>query len=90
MTPAIATAPVSRDERHFILIHAREAFMRAKNRVATLPALRTLLDITRDLLAWQEEHDRQVFYFSKSHKWHYRCCLSNDRQTQEKGSFLRL
>jgi len=54
------TAPVSRDELRFLLAYAREAFMRGRNRVATLPALRTLLDITRDLLAWQAENDRPV------------------------------
>ncbi|HBZ3621253.1 TPA: transcriptional regulator [Klebsiella pneumoniae] len=54
------TAPVSRDELRFILTCAREAFLCGQNRVATLPALHTLLDITRDLLAWQAEHDRSV------------------------------
>ncbi len=54
------TAPVSRDELRFILAHAREAFICGQNRLATLPALDTLLDITRDLLAWQVEHDRPV------------------------------
>lgn len=54
------TAPVSRDELRFILVHAREAFMQGRNRLATLPALHILLDITRDLLAWQVEHDRPV------------------------------
>ena len=54
------TAPVSRDELRFILVHAREAFLRGHNRLATLPALGTLLDITRDLLAWQVEHDHPV------------------------------
>lgn len=54
------TAPVSRDELRFILAYAREAFLCGQNRVATLPALHTLLDITRDLLAWQVEHDRSV------------------------------
>ncbi|MFZ5210177.1 transcriptional regulator [Enterobacter kobei] len=54
------TAPVSRDELRFILAYAREAFICGQNRLATLPALDTLLDITRDLLAWQVEHDRPV------------------------------
>ncbi len=54
------TAPVSRDELRFILAYAREAFICGQNRLATLPALRTLLDITRDLLAWQAENDRTV------------------------------
>lgn len=53
-------APVSRDELRFILAYAREAFMRGQNRVATLPSLHILLDITRDLLDWQVEHDRPV------------------------------
>ncbi len=43
-----------------MLVHTREAFLRGHNRLATLPALGTLLDITRDLLAWQVEHDRPV------------------------------
>ncbi|VCX68958.1 Transcriptional repressor PifC [Klebsiella quasipneumoniae] len=38
----------------------REAFMRGHNRLATLPALDTLLDITGNLLARQVEHDRPV------------------------------
>ena len=54
------TAPVSRDVLRFILVHAREAFIGGQNRVATLSALGTLLDITRDLLAWQVEHGRPV------------------------------
>lgn len=54
------TSPLSRDELHFILVHAREAFLRGQGRLATLPALGTLLDITRDLLAWQVEYDRPV------------------------------
>lgn len=54
------TSPLSRDELRFILVHAREAFLRGNNRLATLPALGTLLDITRDLLAWQVEHGRPV------------------------------
>lgn len=54
------TAPVSRDELRFILACAREAFNCGRNRLATLPALGTLLDITRDLLAWQVEHVRPV------------------------------
>ena len=54
------TAPVSRDELRFILTYAREAFLRGKDRVATLPALRTLLDITRDLLAWHVASDRPL------------------------------
>lgn len=51
---------VSRDELRFVLVHAREAFLRGHNRLASLPALGTLLDITRDLLAWQVEHDCPV------------------------------
>lgn len=54
------TAPVSRDELRFILTCAREAFICGQNRLATLPALGTLLDITRDLLAWQVDNDRPV------------------------------
>lgn len=54
------TSALSRDELRFMLVHAREAFLRGNNRLATLPALRILLDITRDLLAWQAENDRPV------------------------------
>ncbi|MGM3182596.1 MULTISPECIES: transcriptional regulator [Dickeya] len=54
------TAPVSRDELRFMLTYAREAFLRGQGRLAILPALRTLLDITRDLLAWQVALDRPV------------------------------
>ncbi len=56
----LGTSALSRDELHFVLVHAREAFLRRHNRLATLPALDTLLDITGDLLAWQVEHDRPV------------------------------
>lgn len=54
------TAPVSRDELRFILVHAREAFVRGQGRLATLPALGTLLDITRDLLAWHVASGRPL------------------------------
>lgn len=54
------TSVLSRDELRFMLVHTREAFLRGHNRLATLPALGTLLDITRDLLAWQVEHDRPM------------------------------
>lgn len=54
------TAPVTRDELRFLLTYAREAFLRGHNRLATLPALNKLLDITHDLLAWQVENDRPV------------------------------
>ncbi|HEY3983621.1 transcriptional regulator [Cedecea sp.] len=54
------TAPVSRDALRFMLAFSREAFLRGQGRLATLPALYTLLDITRDLLAWQSEHDQPV------------------------------
>lgn len=54
------TSMLSRDELRFVLVHARESFLRGHNRLATLPALDTLLDITGDLLAWQVEHDHPV------------------------------
>lgn len=53
-------APVSRDELRFMLAYTREAFLRGQGRLASRPALRTLLEITRDLLAWQVQHDRPV------------------------------
>lgn len=54
------TAPVSRAELRFLMAYAREAFLCGRGRLATLPALRTLLEITRDLLAWQVGNDRPV------------------------------
>ncbi|MDH8008535.1 transcriptional regulator, partial [Klebsiella pneumoniae] len=54
------TSVLSRDELRFMLVHTREAFLRVHNSLATLPALGTLLDITRSLLAWQVEHERPV------------------------------
>lgn len=54
------TSPVSRDELRFMMYYARQAFMRGQGRLATLPALRTLLGISRDLLAWQVEYGRPV------------------------------
>ncbi|RPH29627.1 transcriptional regulator [Buttiauxella warmboldiae] len=54
------TSTFSRDELRFLLAYAREAFICGHGRLATLPALRTLLEITRDLLAWQVEHDHPV------------------------------
>ncbi|ECE0486466.1 transcriptional regulator [Salmonella enterica subsp. enterica] len=54
------SAPVTRDELRFMLNHARDAFLHGKDRLATLPALGTLLYITRDLLALQVENDRPV------------------------------
>ncbi|HBY7807604.1 TPA: transcriptional regulator [Klebsiella pneumoniae] len=56
----LGSAPITRDELRFMLNHARNAFQHGKDRLATLPALGTLLDITRDLLAWQVENDRPV------------------------------
>lgn len=53
-------APLSRDELRFILAYSREAFVRGQGRLATLPALGTLLDITRDLLAWHVASDRPL------------------------------
>lgn len=54
------TSALSRDELRFMLVHTREAFLRGHNRLATLPALGTLLDITRDLLVWQVERGHPV------------------------------
>ena len=53
-------APFSRDELRFILAFSREAFLRGQGRLATLPALRTLMDITRDLLAWHVASGRPL------------------------------
>jgi len=54
------TSAFSRDELRFILAYARDAFLRGQGRLATLPALRTLLDITRDLLAWHVASGRPL------------------------------
>ena len=78
------TAPVSRDELRFILVHAREAFMQGRNRLATLPALHTLLDITRDLLAWQVGHDRPV----DGHYLKGIFRLAGEKWTEEFDAFL--
>ncbi|ENB7197551.1 transcriptional regulator [Enterobacter bugandensis] len=53
-------ASLSRDELRFILAYARKAFLRGQGRLATLPVLRTLMDITRDLLAWHVASDRPL------------------------------
>lgn len=53
-------APVSRDELRFMLAYAREGFLCGRNRLATLPALTTLLQITRELLVWQVENGLPV------------------------------
>ncbi|MCU6681403.1 transcriptional regulator [Leclercia sp. H6W5] len=53
-------APLSRDELRFILAYAREAFLCGQGRLAILPALHTLLDITRDLLAWHAASGRPL------------------------------
>lgn len=50
--------PVSRDELRFMLVAARQGYMQGRNRLVTQPALMTLLQITRELLAWQVEHGR--------------------------------
>jgi len=78
------TAPVSRDELRFILVNAREAFICGKNRVATLPALSTLLYITHDLLAWQAENDRPV----NGHYLKGIFRLAGENWTQEFDAFL--
>lgn len=78
------TSPLSRDELRFILVHTREAFLNGKNRLATLPALSTLLDITRDLLAWQVEHDRPV----DSHYLKGIFRLAGENWTEEFDAFL--
>jgi hypothetical protein len=78
------TSPLSRDELRFMLVYAREAFVRGRGRLATLPALRTLLDITRDLLVWQVEHDRPVdgHYLKGTYR------LAGEHWTEEFEAFL--
>ncbi len=78
------TSALSRDEVHFMLVHAREAFLYGKGRLATLPALRTLLDITRDLLAWQVNHGRPV----DGHYLKGIFRLAGERWTEEYDAFL--
>ncbi|MGV6139259.1 transcriptional repressor PifC [Escherichia coli] len=77
------TSALSRDELHFMLVHTREAFLRGHNRLATLSALDILLDITRDLLAWQVEHDRPV----DGHYLKGIFCLAGENWTEEFDSF---
>lgn len=52
------TAPVSRDELRFILASARQGYMRGRSRMVSRSPLLTLLQIIRELLAWQVEHDQ--------------------------------
>ena len=78
------TDPVSRDELRFILAYAREAFICGQNRVATLPALSTLLGITHDLLAWQAENGRPV----NGHYLKGIFRLAGENWTQEFDAFL--
>lgn len=49
---------LSRDELRFVLSHARQGYMHSHNRLVTQPALGMLLQIIRELLAWQVEHNR--------------------------------
>lgn len=50
--------PVSRDELRFMLVSARQGYLRGRHRLVTRPALSTLLQIVRELLTWQVEQDR--------------------------------
>lgn len=50
--------PVSRDELRFMLVSARQGFLRGRHRLVTRPALSTLLQIVQELLTWQVEQDR--------------------------------
>lgn len=51
-------AAITRDELRFMLAFAREGYLQGRNRLITQSALMTLLQITRELLAWQVENDR--------------------------------
>lgn len=51
-------APLSRDELRFILASARQGYMRGRSRMVSRSPLLTLLQIMRELLAWQVEHDQ--------------------------------
>lgn len=81
---AFGLAPVSRDELRFMLTYAREGFLPGRNRVASLPAFSTLLQITRDLLAWQEAHAQPV----DSHYLKGIFRLTGENLTEEFDAFL--
>ncbi|KLF28688.1 transcriptional regulator [Klebsiella aerogenes] len=51
---------ISRNELRYLLSLAQEGCMTGQHRLVTLPALRTMLDITRELLVWQTEHNMTV------------------------------
>ena len=53
-------APVTRDELRLLLGLAQEGYVHGRNRLVTHPALQTLLDITGELLAWQERHGMEI------------------------------
>ncbi|QDX30945.1 hypothetical protein [Dickeya poaceiphila] len=57
---SFGVVPVSRDELRFMVTFAREGYLTGRNRLASLPALRTMLEITHELLIWQTEHDMDV------------------------------
>lgn len=54
----VSWEPVSRDELRFMLVSARQGYLRGRHRLVTRPALSTLLQIVRELLTWQVEQDR--------------------------------
>ena len=51
---------ISRNELRYLLALAQEGCVKGQCRLVTLPALRTILDITQELLVWQTEHDMTV------------------------------
>lgn len=51
---------INRNELRYLLTLAQEGYVTGQRRLATLPALRIMLDITRELLLWQTEHDMAV------------------------------
>ncbi|BEN52653.1 transcriptional regulator (plasmid) [Serratia marcescens] len=54
----VSWEPVSRDELRFMLVSARQGYLRGRHRLVTRPTLSTLLQIVRELLTWQVEQDR--------------------------------
>lgn len=77
-------AHVTQDELCFMLAFARQGYMRGRSRLVTRPALMTLLQISRELLAWQVEHSR----VTDAHYLKGIFRLAGDNWTEEFDQFL--
>jgi len=78
-------APVTRDELRLMLGLAQEGYIHGRNRLVTRPALLTLLDITGELLAWQETHGMEIDLPYLQGIYH----LQGDTPAAEYAGFLR-